>query len=258
MPDALLKVDELEVGYGRRTRTHREKAVVRDVSFVIAPRETLALVGESGSGKTTVARAVAGLAKPWDGRMEFEGAPLGHARTHAQRRNLQMVFQDPRSSLNPRMSVEGIIGEAWRTHPDSAPPRPFRSGVLALLDQVGLPATAIEQRPRQLSGGQCQRVSIARALALSPELIVCDEAVSALDVSVQAQIIQLLIDLKSERGLSLLFITHDLGVVRQIADRCAVMKDGVLVEMGETQEIFTNPRDPYTVELLSAALDIRA
>ncbi|MDB5188394.1 MAG: hypothetical protein JWO50_914, partial [Candidatus Kaiserbacteria bacterium] len=187
-----------------------------------------------------------------------DGDELPFRRTSAQRRDIQMVFQDPRSSLNPRMSVESIISEAWRAHPEAAPSGSRRQAVLDLLDQVGLPSGILGRRPGQLSGGQCQRVSIARALALSPHLIVCDEAVSALDVSVQAQILQLLSDLRKAHGLSLLFITHDLGVVRQIADRCAVMHNGELVETGPTDEIFTSPRDPYTIELLDAALDISA
>jgi peptide/nickel transport system ATP-binding protein/oligopeptide transport system ATP-binding protein len=259
MSDALLDVRDLQIGYGRRRRDG-SSLVVRDVGFEIGEREVLALVGESGSGKTTVARAVVGLIKPWGGELRFgaEGETMRFGRTAEQRRDIQMVFQDPRSSLNPRMSVESIISEAWRAHPDAAPEGSRRQGVLDLLDQVGLPAGILSRRPGQLSGGQCQRVSIARALALSPKLIVCDEAVSALDVSVQAQILQLLADLRAERGLSLLFITHDLGVVRQIADRCAVMHNGELVEVGRTEEIFTSPRDPYTIELLDAALDISA
>jgi peptide/nickel transport system ATP-binding protein/oligopeptide transport system ATP-binding protein len=258
-PDALLEARGLDIGYGSRllSRLRRREPVVRDVSFSLAPREVLALVGESGSGKTTVARGVVGLIRPWAGELRFDGAPLRAHRTATQRRDIQMVFQDPRSSLDPRMRVEAIIAEAWTTHPAARPDGTRRDAVLALLDQVGLPEGVARRRPGELSGGQCQRVSIARALALSPRLIVCDEAVSALDVSVQAQILQLLFDLKESHGLSLLFITHDLGVVRQIADRCAVMHGGELVEVGDTESVFRSPRDPYTAELLDAALDIQ-
>jgi peptide/nickel transport system ATP-binding protein/oligopeptide transport system ATP-binding protein len=258
--DVLLDVRDLEVGYGRRLSASRRVAGVRDVSLLLREREVLALVGESGSGKTTVARAVVGLIRPWAGDIRFgaDERQMRYHRTSMQRREIQMVFQDPRSSLNPRLTVETIIAEAWRAHPVAAPVGSRRQAVLDLLDQVGLPSAVLSRRPGQLSGGQCQRVSIARALALSPRLIVCDEAVSALDVSVQAQILQLLVDLKAARGLSLLFITHDLGVVRQIADRTAVMNNGVLVEEGPTETIFDSPQDSYTVELLDAALDISA
>ncbi len=167
-----------------------------------------------------------------------------------------MVFQDPRSSLNPRLTVGRIVAEGWEAHPSAAPDGDRAAAVRTLLDQVGLDATVIDRRPAELSGGQCQRVSIARALALRPRLLVCDEAVSALDVSVQAQILRLLVDLRERYDLSILFITHDLGVVRQIAHRVAVMRRGELVETGDTETLFAEPRHPYTRELLDAALDI--
>jgi ABC-type glutathione transport system ATPase component len=232
---------------------------VQDVSFELGDREVLALVGESGSGKTTVARSIVGLIKPNAGRIAFEGDDITNAarRSHRQRREIQMVFQDPRSSLNPRMSVRALISEAWKAHPETAPSGSVADALAELLDQVGLPQSVLGRRPSQLSGGQCQRVSIARVLALKPRLIVCDEAVSALDVSVQAQILRLLVDLKQSYGLSLLFITHDLGVVRQIADRVAVMQHGRMVETAPTEQLFTRPEDPYTRELLAAALDIQ-
>ncbi len=167
-----------------------------------------------------------------------------------------MVFQDPRSSLNPRMTAGAIIREAWQAHPDAAPNGNQRDAVRALLDEVGLDGGVAERRPTELSGGQCQRVSIARALALRPRLLVCDEAVSALDVSVQAQILRLLVDLRHEHGLSLLFISHDLGVVRQIADRIAVMRSGEIVETAGTEDLYRTPQHPYTRMLLDAALDL--
>ncbi|GAA5179305.1 hypothetical protein GCM10023322_08910 [Rugosimonospora acidiphila] len=259
---ALLDVDDLRVAYGRPKRPWRPGGTrvdaVAGVSLRVGRHETLALVGESGSGKTTVARCVVGLIRQRSGAIVFDGQRLGAGarRPAALRRAIQMVFQDPRSSLNPRMTVGRIVAEGWQAHPSVAPPGDRRSAVRALLDQVGLDATVLDRRPSQLSGGQCQRVSIARALALKPRLLVCDEAVSALDVSVQTQILRLLSDLRDQRGLSVLFITHDLGVVRQIADRVAVMRRGELVESGETEQLFASPQHPYTQELLDAALDL--
>ncbi|MEU0567165.1 ATP-binding cassette domain-containing protein [Nonomuraea sp. NPDC005983] len=250
-----LTVTDLRVRYGRGRGAHE---AVRGVNLTVGPGETLALVGESGSGKTSVARAVIGLVRPAAGAVAYDGTPLGPIRSrsgHLQR-SIQMIFQDPRSSLNPRMRVVDLIAEAWRAHPATAPPGDVAEGVAALLADVGLDPDVASRRPGALSGGQCQRVSIARALALQPRLLVCDEAVSALDVSVQAQILRLLIDLRAAHDLSLLFITHDLGVVRQIADRVAVMREGVLVEQGDTEDVFTEPRHPYTRELLDAALDL--
>jgi ABC-type dipeptide/oligopeptide/nickel transport system ATPase subunit len=171
-------------------------------------------------------------------------------------RAVQMVFQDPRSSLNPRMSVAAIVTEAWRTHPGSAPTGDRTEALHRLLGDVGLDPSVARHRPSQLSGGQCQRVSIARALAVRPRLLVCDEAVSALDVSVQAQILRLLVDLRSRHRLAMLFISHDLGVVHQIADRIAVMRQGVLVEEGPAGEVLGAPKHEYTRTLLDAALEL--
>jgi ABC-type glutathione transport system ATPase component len=253
---SLLEVNNLDVTYGSGRRA---TPVVSEVSFTLGAREVLALVGESGSGKTTVARAIVGLLDPSAGEILFDGTNLAASsrRSRLQRRDIQMVFQDPRSSLNPRMTVRALIAEAWRAHPDAAPAGPVTEAIVSLLDQVGLPDSVLGRRPSQLSGGQCQRVSIARVLALRPRLIVCDEAVSALDVSVQAQILRLLVQLTATHNLSLLFITHDLGVVRQIADRVAVMQHGRVVEIAPTEQLFTAPADDYSRELLSAALDIQ-
>jgi ABC-type glutathione transport system ATPase component len=255
MAELVLEARGLDISYKHRRGV--DNRIVRDVSFAIAEGEALALVGESGSGKTTVARAVVGLVRA-DGQLVFgpERIPLGVHRPHALRREIPMVFQDPRSSLNPRMSVGAIIREAWEAHPDAAPVGDLHDAVATILGQVGLPESVIDRRPGQLSGGQCQRVSIARAIALRPRILVCDEAVSALDVSVQAQILRLLLELKTTLGIALLFITHDLGVVRQIADRVAVMEQGEIVEQGPTELVFTNPAHPYTRALLDAALDL--
>lgn len=252
MTDALLSVRGLSARYGGRG-----PLVVDDVSIDVGHGEVVALVGESGSGKTTVARTVVGLLPVSSGEIEFDGRPLvGTSRSSGVRRAMQMVFQDPRSSLNPRMTVGRIVAEGWGVHRSARPAGSLREATAELLERVGLDRSTLDRRPGQLSGGQCQRVSIARALALEPRLLVCDEAVSALDVSVQAQILRLLVDLRAQLSLSLLFITHDLGVVRQISDRVAVMQRGRIVEQGSTEEVFTGPQHPYTVELLQAALDV--
>lgn len=252
---ALLEVDSVTISYGGR----RAPAVVQRATLHVDQGEVVALVGESGSGKTTLARAVVGLVDISSGAIKLEGERLGpmRRRSRRQHRSIQMVFQDPRSSLNPRMDVQSILGEAWATHPDSRPPGDRGAAVAAALDRVGLSSTVARRRPTELSGGQCQRVSIARAIALKPSVIVCDEAVSALDVSVQAQILQLLVDLQREESMSLLFITHDLGVVRQIADRVVVMQHGEIRETSQTERLFTAPEHPYTQALLDAALDIQ-
>ncbi|MEV5960706.1 ABC transporter ATP-binding protein [Kribbella sp. NPDC051952] len=253
---ALLDVRDLRVTFGPRRRPF---VAVGGVSLTVGANETLGLVGESGSGKTTVARSIVGLVRPLSGSVSYDGRelPYGTRRGGELQRAIQMVFQDPRSSLNPRMTVAAIIGEAWRTHPVAAPTD--RSEALEqLLADVGLDAGVAGQRASQLSGGQCQRVSLARALAVKPRLLVCDEAVSALDVSVQAQILRLLDDLRQRHNLSMLFISHDLGVVHQIADRIAVMRRGVLVEEGPAGEVLGSPQHEYTQSLLDAALELNA
>ncbi|MBK1787513.1 ATP-binding cassette domain-containing protein [Prauserella cavernicola] len=245
-------------GFGRRSSI----TAVDSVSLGVAPHETVALVGESGSGKSTIARAVVGLVAPAAGGIEFDATSLTNQRDRRARRNIAMIFQDPRSALNPRMSAAASISEAWEAHPDAAPDgvrkdaRRRREAVVDLLAQVGLDPDVAEKRPTALSGGQCQRVSIARALALRPRLLICDEAVSALDVSVQAQVLQLLVSVREARSLSMLFITHDLGVVRQVADRVAVMRRGELVESADVTTLFSAPQHDYTRELLDAAVDL--
>jgi oligopeptide/dipeptide ABC transporter ATP-binding protein len=234
--------------------TSQRLRAVDQVSFDIDRGETLALVGESGCGKTTVGRTLLRLYEPDEGRVLFDGEDLASfsgQRLKAFRRRAQMIFQDPYASLNPRMKVEEVVAEPLRAHGvRSAAER--RQRVREALVRVGLPETAGRRFPHAFSGGQRQRIGIARALVLEPELVVADEPVSALDVSIQAQIVNLLKDLQDELGLTLLFIAHDLAVVRQIAVRVAVMYLGAIVELGPRDAVFADPRHPYTQSLLSA------
>lgn len=227
---------------------------VEDVSFTIQRGETLGLVGESGCGKTTVGRLVLRLLEPTAGSVRFDGHELfglGSREMRALRRRMQIVFQDPYSSLNPRRTVGDAIGEPLYVH-GLARGAELDRRVAQLLERVGLPGSYRSRYPHEFSGGQRQRVCIARALALGPELIVCDEAVSALDISIQAQILNLLKDLQQELGLTYLFISHNLNVVRHIADRVAVMYLGNLVEVASAESLFSSPQHPYTSALLSA------
>jgi len=227
---------------------------VDGVSLTVPPGKTLGLVGESGCGKTTLARLAIRLLDPDSGSIRFEGNDITRLEGEAlrtTRRQMQIVFQDPYSSLNPRMKVRDIVGEGWLVH-GLAKGKELRERAERLLVRVGMPTEAGWKYPHEFSGGQRQRIGIARAIALSPKLVVADEPVSALDVSIQAQIVNLLQDLQEERGLTYVFIAHDLSVVRHISDRIAVMYLGNIVEVGPAEEIYTHPRHPYSVALLSA------
>ncbi|MBO0981795.1 ABC transporter ATP-binding protein [Microbacterium sp. SD291] len=251
--DNIVEIESLTKVYPIRGRSE-DFVAVDDVSLVIPRGETVAIVGESGSGKTTTARMLLKVIEPTSGLIRFEGkdvASLSRAETRDFRQRVQPIFQDPYSSLNPMFTIERLISEPLDFYRrGSGADR--RKRVRQLLDDVALPQSMLRRYPSELSGGQRQRVAIARALALSPDLIVCDEPVSALDVLVQDQVLTLLRDLQSEYGLSYLFISHDLAVVRLISDYVCVMKDGRLVEAASSEEIFTNPRDPYTRRLLAS------
>jgi oligopeptide transport system ATP-binding protein len=228
---------------------------VTNVSFSIGVGQTLGLVGESGCGKTTVGRSLLRLIEPSGGSIHFAGTDLmatSQSDLRPFRKQMQIIFQDPYSSLNPRMTVEQIIAEGLVVHEMARDGNERRQIVLELLKRVGLPPQAIERYPHEFSGGQRQRIGIARALAVKPRFIVCDEAVSALDVSVQAQIINLLMELQAEQQISYLFIAHDLSVVEHISQRVAVMYLGHIVEIADTKDLYADPRHPYTRALLSA------
>ncbi len=228
---------------------------VDDVSFTIAPGETLGLVGESGCGKTTIGRCILRLETPTGGTIRFEGGAMEGLEGDGLRKlrqRMQVIFQDPYSSLNPRMTIGQIVAEAPQVHGIKEGRAAAREWVLELFELVGLPAAFYHRYPHELSGGQRQRVGIARALSLEPSFIVCDEAVSALDVSIQAQVINLLESLQERFGLTYLFISHDLSVVRHISDRVAVMYLGKLVELAPSAKLYDEPLHPYTRALLSA------
>ncbi|MBY4948253.1 ABC transporter ATP-binding protein [Cupriavidus respiraculi] len=247
----LLRVEDLHV---RHTSASSDVHAVRGVSFAIGEGETVGLVGESGCGKSTLAKAILRLTQAESGAIRFDGVDLAALDRNAMRPlrgAMQLVFQDPYGSLNPRRTVAELLDGALRIH-GVADRRERARRATAMLDRVGLPATALRRHPHEFSGGQRQRIGIARALVLKPRLLICDEPVSALDVSVQAQVLNLLADLQAEFGLSYLFISHDLGVVRYIADRVLVMQHGQLVEAGEQRQIWERPAHPYTRALLDA------
>jgi len=255
----LLEVSNLKVHFpvkhGLFSRSKQLVKAVDDVSFALEPRETLGLVGESGCGKTTLARAIVRLVEPTAGRIVFEGEDISRLEgrgLRARRRKLQMIFQDPYGSLNPHMTVGEIIGEALAIHKLTQGLTARQKRIEELLRAVGLAESHAQRYPHEFSGGQRQRIGIARALAVEPALILCDEPVSALDPSVQAQIINLLQDLQEARGLACLFIAHDLAVVEHISRRLMVMYLGKLVELSETKSVVCRPKHPYTRALISA------
>ena len=244
-------VKEFPVSGQKKAAVH----AVSDVSLEICQGETLALVGESGCGKSTLGRLLLGLLEPTDGEVLFDGQNIAALKGKALRekcREMQIIFQDPYASLNPRMDVEQIIAEPLKTHKIYSTKEATRQRVLELMDEVGIPKEFLHRYPHQFSGGQRQRIGIARALALNPKLIVCDEPVSALDVSIQSQVINLLEDLQEQYGLTYLFISHDLSVVRHISDRVCVMFLGCICELGNTAEIYERPLHPYTRFLLDS------
>ncbi len=255
----LLEVQNLRVHFpvkqGVFARVRGHVRAVDDVSLTVAAGETVGLVGESGCGKTTLGRAVIRLVEPTGGTIRFEGEDLTRLRgaaLRAKRRHFQMIFQDPFSSLNPRLTVGESIGEALDLHRLTPTREARRQRIGELLAGVGLDAAHAERFPHEFSGGQRQRIGIARALAVEPRLIVCDEPVSALDVSVQAQVVNLLQDLQRGRGLAYLFISHDLAVVEHLSHRIVVMYLGRIVEVGPAKELCRTPRHPYTQALISA------
>jgi ABC-type glutathione transport system ATPase component len=245
----LLSVEKLTVQYG-------SFRAVDDVSFAVEPGTTLAIVGESGSGKSTIAAALVRLIRPASGRIVLDGtdiATLPEKRLRPLRHKIQMIFQDPYGSLDPHLTAQEIVAEPLRLRGRDRAARAREAR--ALLDRVGLPASAYDRRPAEFSGGQRQRIGIARALASEPELLVCDEATSALDVSVQAQVLDLLREIQRDTGVAYVFISHNLGVVKEISNEVLVLRDGRVVETGPTDQVLTTPAEPYTRELRRAALD---
>ncbi|WP_323796542.1 ABC transporter ATP-binding protein [Nisaea sp.] len=256
--ETMLRVEDLHVRFLTKFSFLKKNRIYLDavdrVSFDIRQGEVFGLVGESGSGKSTIARAIAGLYKPAGGHIHFAGADLTEVRTESEmdryRRQMQMIFQDPFSSLNPRMKVLDIVAEPIRFHGLASGGAETRQIVMDLLEHVGLGAEAARKYPHEFSGGQRQRISIARALATRPRFLICDEPTSALDVSIQAQILNLLKDLQEELGLTMLFISHDLPVIRQMCDRVGVMRHGKLLEVAETETLFEKPQHEYSQHLL--------
>jgi ABC-type oligopeptide transport system ATPase subunit len=254
MSESLLTVDGLVVEYPGKGFRAKPFQALKGVSIDIKPGETVGLVGESGSGKTTLGRAVLGLAPVTGGTITYDGKDIGHLNRRARRAlssEIQVVFQDPYSSLNPSLTIEQILAEPLQAR--GVATSTAKTRVRDLLDQVGLPANSAGRLPREFSGGQRQRIAIARALALDPKLIVCDEPVSALDLSTQARVLDLFIEIQERTGVAYLFITHDLAVVRHISHRVSVMFRGEIVETGDGDQVTSRPHHPYTQRLFMAS-----
>lgn len=254
MSEPLLKVADLEVAYPQRGVRAAPKSVLKGISLEIQPGETVGLVGESGSGKTTLGRAILGLAPITGGTVRFRGRDITNASRQDRRelaRDIQVVFQDPYTSLNPNLTIEQTLTEPLRAHGESG--AAARTRVTDLLDAVHMPSDSLGRYPNEFSGGQRQRIAIARALALEPSLIVCDEPVSALDVTTQRRVLDLFIEIQERTGVAYLFVTHDLAVVRQLSHRVAVMYRGAIVESGDCDDVTARPEHPYTQRLLMAA-----
>ena len=254
--DHLLQVDRLNFSFSKRNlgEAKRKTKVLHDISFFIQAGETLGLLGETGSGKSTLAKCLMRFYRPDSGRVFFNGketTKIRGNRLFVFRREMQMIFQDPADSLNPRQTAADILGEPLIIHAQARGSQ-RRKRVLELLDQVGLPKNCIKKFPFEFSGGQKQRLGIARALALKPKMLICDEAVSALDVSIQSQILNLLLDLQKELEMSYLFISHDLSVVQHMSNQVAVMRNGRLVEMASSHQLYRAARHPYTKLLMYA------
>jgi ABC-type glutathione transport system ATPase component len=258
MAEQILEARDLRVEYGGGRdlfgRKREAFEALKGVSFSVAAGEAFALVGESGAGKSTVAKCVVGLQKPTAGEIDFRGEPLSFK--GARRRQIQMVFQDPYSSLNPRLTIGAALTELLRINKVRTDKESAMQRATELLEMVGMPKRTLERKPSAFSGGQRQRIGIARALAVEPTLLVADEPVSALDVSIQASILRLLKGLQGELGLTMLFISHDLAVVHQLCDRVAVMCDGEIIEEGDVASVLDDPQEEFTKKLLAAATDL--
>lgn len=249
----LLRAENVVVEYGTR---RRPKRVLHEVSLDIGAGECVGLVGESGSGKSTLGKAVLGLVPVASGRIEFDGRDITHLPRRERRAlasDIQVVFQDPYGSLNPLMTVGDILAEPLLASSSGTTPAAARRAVAEILERVGLPAASVDRFPREFSGGQRQRIAIARAVVRKPRLIICDEPVSALDLTTQATVLNLLIDLQRDTGVSYLFVSHDLGVVRRICHRVAVLYRGDLVEVGDGEQVTRDPQHPYSKRLLAAS-----
>jgi ABC-type glutathione transport system ATPase component len=254
MTEPICVCEHVDITYPGRGLRHPGYHIIKDVSVDIRQGECVGLVGESGSGKTTLGRGILGLAPVTGGSIRFEGREIANANRATRRElssDIQVVFQDPYSSLNPSMTIEQILTEPMTVR--KVPKDQARARVRDLLDEVKLPKNSVDRKPKEFSGGQRQRIAIARALALDPKLIVCDEPVSALDLSTQAKVLDLFLEIQKETGVAYLFISHDLAVVHYLSHRIAVMQDGRIVEWGDGDQISKNPQEPYTQRLMMAA-----